>query len=120
MHRFRVESLTKSNRHSLREPQVRGGSQGYADAVQEQLFENTRTSPSEQASFRIDFSNWLAARSHQDRQMIRELSLGERTSDLALKYGITPGRVSQKRRQFRDAWQKFQGEQPVDVNSGVA
>jgi hypothetical protein len=108
------------NRRSAREPQARCGRQGYADDIEEQLYENARTSPSELAVFKIDFANWLAAQSHLDRQMIHELSRGERTSDLAQKYGITPGRVSRKRRQFHDAWQEFHGEQPVDVNAATA
>jgi hypothetical protein len=119
-HKFRVESICQLNRRSARERQARSGRQAYADDIEEQLYENARTSPSELAVFKIDFANWLAARNHQDRQMIHELSQGDRTSDLAQKYGITPGRVSQKRRQFHDAWQEFQGEQPVDVHATVA
>jgi hypothetical protein len=106
-HGFRVESLTRDRKRQ-------------ANTFEEMLQDNTRTPPSEQAAFRIDFTNWVAAHSHQDRQLIHELSRGERTSDLAQKYGITPGRVSQKRRQFNDAWQEFQGEQPADVNAAIA
>jgi hypothetical protein len=106
-HGFRVQSLSRLNGRSVREPQARSGYQGYADDIEEQLYENARTSPSELAVFKIDFANWLAARSHQDRQMIQELSMGERTGDLARKYGITPGRVSQKRRRFREDWERY-------------
>ena len=121
-HGFRVQSICRLNRRSAREPQARSGRQGFADDIEEQLYENARTSPSELAVFKIDFANWLASRSHQDRQMIRELSIrvSVLVRDLAQKYDITPGRVCQKRRQFRDAWQEFHGEQPVDVNAAVA
>ena len=106
-HSFRVQSLTCDGRRQ-------------ANTYEEMLQDNTRTSPSELAIFRIDFANWLAARSDPDRQMIKDLALGERTGDLAKRYGITPGRVSQKRRQFHGDWLEFQGEQQVDVNASVA
>ncbi len=35
------------------------------------------------------------------------MGLGERTLHLADKYGCSPGRISQKRRWFRDDWQRF-------------
>ena len=35
---------------------------------------------------------------------------GQRTLDLSRKYGISPGRVSQVRREFHDDWQRFCGE----------
>jgi len=120
MHRFSVQSLTRSDRRSLREPQAQSGRRWYADAVEELLFENTRTPPDVQATFRIDFSNWLASCSHKDQQLIHELSLGERTSDLAMKYNVTPGRVSQKRRQLHREWLRFCDELPVEADVAIA
>jgi hypothetical protein len=38
-----------------------------------------------------------------------DLMLGERTSHVSRKYGITAGRVSQLRREFHDDWVRFSG-----------
>ena len=32
---------------------------------------------------------------------------GERTKDLSDKYGLSPGRIRQLRREFHDDWQRF-------------
>ena len=36
--------------------------------------------------------------------------LGERTLDVSRKYGVSPARVSQKRREFHAAWLAFHGD----------
>jgi hypothetical protein len=76
----------------------------------EALIDNTQTPPDEAAAFRIDFPTWLTSWSERDRRIIEDLALGERTLDVADKYGLTPGRVSQKRREYHDDWQRFHGE----------
>jgi hypothetical protein len=35
------------------------------------------------------------------------MALGHRTRELADAYGLSPGRVSQLRREFQDAWEHF-------------
>ena len=41
--------------------------------------------------------------------------LGERTSEVASKHGLSPGRVSQLRREFHDDWEFFCAEPPPVV-----
>jgi hypothetical protein len=41
--------------------------------------------------------------------------LGERTLDVAGKYGLSPGRVSQLRRQFHDDWRRYLSDPPPAV-----
>src|SRR5262245_169802 len=41
------------------------------------------------------------------------MALGERTKDLAARYGTTQGRISQLRREFHDDWRRFTGEAPL-------
>jgi hypothetical protein len=41
--------------------------------------------------------------------------LGERTLDVAGKYGLSPGRVSQLRRELHDDWEFFCAEPPQVV-----
>ena len=117
-HNFRVHSLTGANRRHLCERRVQ--SQGQPDTFEEILQENMRSSPADQAAFRVDFPIWLATRGQRDRERIHDLILGERTTDIAKKYRISLGRVSQKRRQLHRAWEKFHDEQPVDADAAVA
>jgi hypothetical protein len=41
--------------------------------------------------------------------------LGERTLDVAGKYGLSPGRVSQLRREFLTDWRRYVSEPPPAV-----
>jgi hypothetical protein len=76
----------------------------------EALTDNTQTPPDEAAAFRIDFPQWLMSWSERDRRIIEDLAMGERTLDVSDKYGISPARISQKRREYHDDWQRFHGE----------
>jgi len=107
-----VLSVTAKLRHGVRVFRLseRGtlGSQGWEEA----LADNRRTPPDEQAAFRIDFPAWLATRTDRDRRVIADLAVGERTGDVARKYGLSAGRVSQLRRAFCEDWAHFCG-QPI-------
>jgi hypothetical protein len=39
--------------------------------------------------------------------MIDDLMVGERTLAVADGYGLSPGRISQLRREFHDDWERF-------------
>jgi hypothetical protein len=64
----------------------------------------------EQVHFRLDFPAWRASRGERDRRLIDDLMVGERTRDAARKYGISPARVSQLRRELSLDWQRFCGD----------
>ena len=53
---------------------------------------------------------WLRTRTDRDRRIIGDMMIGQRTLDLSRRYGISPGRISQLRREFHDDWQRFCGE----------
>jgi hypothetical protein len=80
----------------------------------EALHDNTQT-PDEQCAFRIDFPAWRASRAERDRRVLDDLMLGERTLDVAGKYGLSPGRVSQLRREFLLDWRRYLSEPPPAV-----
>jgi hypothetical protein len=61
------------------------------------------------AAFRIDFAEFLHTLTRRDRRIIAALIRGERTMDVADRFGITPGRVSQLRRIYEQSWAQFQG-----------
>jgi hypothetical protein len=96
-HRFTVAQLTEN-------PTLRG------TVWEEALADNRHTPPDEAACFRLDWPCWLAGWDERDRRLIEDLAIGERTGDLARKYGVSASRVSQKRHQFHEDWQRFQGE----------
>jgi len=68
------------------------------------------TPPDEQAAFRIDFPDWLTTRTERDRRIIGDMVVGEKTMHLARRFGISPARVSQLRREYHDDWRQFTGE----------
>jgi hypothetical protein len=74
------------------------------------LHDNTRSPVPDQVCFRIDFPAWLNTLSERDMRVVEDLMAGERTLDVADKYGLSPARVSQLRRAFMDGWQTFCGD----------
>jgi hypothetical protein len=102
-HGFRVEPLPTATRVSFADPD----GQQQLDTFEERLQDNTQTPIPEQVAFRCDFREWLRTRSHRDRRLIRDLAHDERVTTLARKYQITPGRVSQLRRDCHDDWERF-------------
>lgn len=91
--------------------------------VEEALRDNTRSEVPDQVCFRIDFADWLASLTDRDRRIVMDMAVGERTRHLAHKYGVSPGRVSQKRREFQQDWTAFCGdsaagsEQPATMSA---
>jgi len=84
------------------------------------LADNTRTPVDQQVCFRLDFPAWLRSLSQRDRRVVEDLMLGERTLDVARRHGLSPGRVSQLRREFMDGWLAFCGEDPRAGGAGTA
>jgi len=79
--------------------------------IDEALQDNTQTPVDEQVAFRIDFPCWLRTRTERQRRIVEDMITGERTLDVADKYGMTSGRVSQLRREFHQDWERFCGDQ---------
>jgi len=109
-HNFIVESLPSSPRASHEHLYGDAHGQRDQDAFEERLRDNTTTPIPDQASFRIDFPRWLHTHSERNQRIANAMMLGLMTKELAQKFGITPGRVSQLRRWFHDDYQRFHGE----------
>jgi hypothetical protein len=73
----------------------------------EALADNTRSAVPKQAAFRVDFPRWRASLRRGDRKILDALAAGERTEDAARRFGLSPGRVSQLRREFERGWDEF-------------
>jgi len=81
---------------------------------QEAVVVDTRSTPvSEVVAFRVDFADWLKSLKRRDRRIAEYLSLGNRTSDAARKFGVCEGRISQLRRELAKSWKEFVGDEPL-------
>jgi hypothetical protein len=77
--------------------------------VCEAMLDNTKSPPDEIVCFKLDFMDWLARLTERDRSIVEDLMIGERALDVANKFKISPARISQKRRMFRQDWLIFCG-----------
>jgi hypothetical protein len=112
-HDFAVERLPASTaaRHEERYAAVHG--QHAQDAWEERLRDNAQTPVPEQVCFRIDFPSWLGTLTARERRLVREMANSERTLDLSKRFELSPGRISQLRRELHDDWRRFLGDAAV-------
>lgn len=75
----------------------------------EVLIEDRHTGPAETAACRIDFNDWLRSLPRRSRRVAETLALGETTKKAARKHRVSPGRISQVRRELKDNWDAFHG-----------
>jgi hypothetical protein len=75
--------------------------------LEDALRDNTRSPVDEQAAFRLDFPAWLRTLARRDRRLVEGMALGHRTLDLARRFRLSAGRVSQLRREFQRDWDRF-------------
>jgi hypothetical protein len=80
--------------------------------LSEALRDSTKSPPDEQAMFKLDMADWLAALGERGRRVAVDMMLGNRTKDLARMHGLTEGRISQLRAEFHQGWLRFLGELP--------
>jgi hypothetical protein len=107
---FRVEAL--STPHASPAHFSTAGDRGRPDEFEDRLRDNTRTAVPDQVAFRIDFPAFLRELAPRDRALIRFLAMGHSAQAAADRFGLSPGRVSQMRRMWREKWRLFQGETP--------
>ncbi|MCR9117620.1 MAG: hypothetical protein NXI22_11810 [bacterium] len=77
------------------------------------VVEDKTAGPADIAATRLDFSVWLEALTPRVRRIAKRLATGETTKDVAHRFEISQGRVSQIRSELRKSWYDFQGELAV-------
>ena len=77
---------------------------------EELAVEDKNATPADVAVCRIDFRAWLRRLDRTRRTAAKLLAGGATTMDAAKQLKLTPGRVSQLRRELKEAWEEFQGE----------
>lgn len=80
--------------------------------IEEALQDNTRSAVPDQVAFRIDLPAWRRTHTQRNRRIMDDLMMGERTQDVARKYRMSAGRISQLRYQFKRDWQRFVSDLP--------
>lgn len=76
----------------------------------ERLVEDRQAGPAETAAARLDVAHWFRRLPARNRRIARALAAGETTQAVALKFGLTAGRVSQLRRELADSWHALHGK----------
>jgi hypothetical protein len=84
--------------------------QDVVDAFEERLQDNTHSPVPDQAAFRIDYPAWLAQLGQRNRAIAEDMALDHSTMELAVKHQVSPGRISQLRRELHQDWRRFHGE----------
>ena len=74
------------------------------------LVEDPSCTPAELAASRLDFEAWLRRLPRQKRRIATTLATGKTTCEAARAFEVTPGRISQLRREFAENWHEFHGE----------
>ena len=84
------------------------------------LVEDRRSTPADIASSRIDFEDWLECLPRRQRTVAELLAMGESTKLVAHRVSLSPGRISQLRRQLHCSWCLWQGHDMADSRTSGA
>ena len=76
----------------------------------EVVVEDGRASPAEVAASRIDIEDWLDELPRFKRGVAETLGTGETTKETAGRFDVTPGRISQLRKELAESWDAFKAQ----------
>jgi hypothetical protein len=107
---FKVEALACSTRCSFETFYTDPHGQDRMDAFEERLKDNTRSPVPDQAAFRIDHPAWLSQLGTRNRAIARDMAMDYATLELAARHRVSPGRISQLRRELHADHRRFHGE----------
>ena len=74
------------------------------NAWQEIVMEDKHTGPAEIAATRLDFAAWLRILPGRLRRIAQTLATGETTTATAKRFNVSPGRISQLRKELFRVW----------------
>jgi hypothetical protein len=109
-HGFEVEALDRPTRRDSGALYGSPHGQGRQDAYEARLRDNTRSPVPDQAAFRIDYPAWLARLGTRKRGIAEDMTMELGTFELAARHRVSPGRISQLRREFHADWRHFCGD----------
>ena len=68
------------------------------------IVEDKRASVADQVAAKMDVGAWFATLTKRMKEIAKDLAFGCSTSEVARKYGLTAGRISQLRRVLEESW----------------
>jgi len=83
----------------------------------ELIVEDRKAGPAATAACRIDFHDWLASLPRKLRRIAETLASGESTKTAARRSRLSPGRISQLRRELEKSWESFHGEETAALHT---
>jgi hypothetical protein len=89
------------------------------DLWREWLAEDNRTTPGDEAAFRLDFAAWLDCLPARKKEMAGLLAQGFGTAEVATLLEVTPAAVSIARTWLERSWHVYQGEPVQEDNPSV-
>jgi hypothetical protein len=109
-HRFQVEALPHCTSTPFETIYGRARGQQEMDGFEERLHDRRQTSIPDLVAFKIDFACFLRTLTRRDRRLASHLAQGYSGKEAARRFRLSPGRVSQLRKQWHREWLIFQGE----------
>jgi hypothetical protein len=79
------------------------------------LVDHRLTPIPDQVAFKLDFAAFLQTLTPRDRKMADLLALGHSGKWVARRFKLSPGRVTQLRKQWQREWRIFIGELPASL-----
>lgn len=107
---------TPTNRQDLQSPARRNGARLLSlDSGSDEprlswrdvLPDSRQADPADIAAARIDVASWLSRLPERLRDLAEALAAGHTPSELARRFGVSPGRISQMREELRRDWANF-------------
>ena len=74
------------------------------------MVEDKKAAVPDQVAAKIDVAAWFATLTERTTEIAKDLAFGFSTSEVARKYGLSAGRISQVRRILEESWTTFQPE----------
>jgi hypothetical protein len=75
------------------------------------LATDPRYGPADEAAFRVDFAQWLAALPARKQQLVALLAVGHPPGAVARLWRVGPSAISEQRAWLAHSWHRFQGEE---------
>lgn len=81
------------------------------DKWKEVLIQDRHAGPFDIVRTKLDFAAWLRSLPAKRRKVAKALAADERTHDVARKFGLSDGRISQIRAELLASWRQFVGDE---------
>jgi hypothetical protein len=69
------------------------------------IVEDRKATPADVVRVRLDFAAWLKTLPRRDRKVALDLARGNRTGEVAHRYDLSDGRISQLRKELHLSWE---------------